>query len=178
MHDFAAGLDHEFERDVRNGAYGYNYQYLGNARQDAHPSQWDNFPVTTSEIRAASSTVLIADSRGAGAKHGKHSYTLDPPRLAVEHSAMKFGPGSGDVPAGHSPELYRYSPVEIRHGKRGNVLFVDGDADSKTHANMGYELDEKGVPVPISDAENGNYDASNRLWSGTGRDRLAEQRRR
>ncbi|MHC5109616.1 MAG: prepilin-type N-terminal cleavage/methylation domain-containing protein [Planctomycetota bacterium] len=171
-------LDHEFERDVRNGAYGFNYQYLGNARQDTNSNQWDNFPVTTSEIRAAGSTVLIADSRGAGMKHGKHSYTLDPPRLAVERRAQKFGPGESDVPGALGPGLYQYSPVEMRHGKRGNILFVDGHAEAQTHTDLGYELDEQGVPIPITDPENGSFEASNKLWSGSGRDPLAEQHRR
>ena len=58
----------------------------------------------------------MADSRGAGRVHGKHSYSLDPPRLAVERYAQKFGPGSGDVEPGLDASLYQYSPVEMRHG--------------------------------------------------------------
>ena len=89
---------HEF--DIRNGAYGYNYQYLGNARRDSEGDRWDNFPVGSQRVRSAGQTVLFADSRGAGRIHGKHSYTLDPPRLAVEARATKFGPGSSNVAVG------------------------------------------------------------------------------
>lgn len=168
----------EFEFDVRNGAYGYNYQYLGNSRQDAQDDRWDNFPVGLQRIRSAGQTVLIADSRGAGRRHGKHSYSLDPPRLAVERNAPRFGPGAGDVQSGVSdPSLYQYSPVEMRHGKRGNVVFVDGHAEAMTLGDLGYETDEDGVAKPILDPLGETYTASNKLWNGEGYDHLAVKHR-
>ncbi len=170
-------LNDQFEFDIRNGAYGYNYQYLGNSRTDSEENLWDNFPVGISRIRSGSRTVLIADSRGAGRTHGKHSYSLDPPRLAVERHAKKFGPGSGDVESGLDADLYQYSPVEMRHGKRGNVVFVDSHAETMTLEELGYQVDESGVAVPIIDPQNGTYKASNKLWNGEAVDRLAAKHR-
>ncbi len=168
----------EFERDVRNGAYGYNYQYLGNSRQDTDDERWDNFPLGLHRIRSAGQTVLIADSRGAGRRHGKHSYTLDPPRLAVEAGATRFGPGSGDVSTNVDPELYQYSPVEARHGKFAHVVFVDGHADPKTPSDLGYQLNDDGVPVPVKDSLAGSYTATNKLWNGEAYDEIAIKARR
>lgn len=170
-------LNDQYERSVRNGAYGYNYQYLGNSRTDNDERQWDQFPVGMSRIKTGGRTVLMADSRGAGRVHGKHSYTLDPPRLAVERDAMKFGPGSGDVAGSLDPDLYKYSPVEMRHGDRGNVVFVDGHAEPMTLSDLGYQLNEKGVPEPIIDPLGDTYTASNALWNGEGTDLIAREHR-
>lgn len=170
-------LNDQYESDVRNGAYGYNYQYLGNSRRDKDEGQWDYFPVGMARIQTGGRTVLLADSRGAGRVHGKHSYSLDPPRLAVERDAMRFGPGSSDVPEGLDQSTYAFSPVEMRHGDRGNVVFVDGHAEAMTLADLGYELDEKGVAVPIVDPLGGTYSASNKLWNGEGTDMIARERR-
>lgn len=170
-------LKDEFEFDERNGSYGYNYQYLGNARQDSDANRWDNFPVGSNQVKSAGQTVLLADSRGAGRLHGKHSYTLDPPRLAVERQAKKFGPGSGDVAIGLDPSLYQYSPVEMRHGDRGNVVFVDAHAESMNLQDLGYQVDENGVPIPILDSLDGTYSASNKLWNGEAYDHIATKRR-
>ena len=143
----------EYAFDVRNGAYGYNYQYLGNSREVESGDCWSNFPVGLQRIGSASQTVLLADSRGAGELHGKHSYTLDPPRLAVERKADRFGPGESDVQSGDDPDLFQYSPVESRHREKGNVVFVDGHAEALTPAELGYQLNEDGIPEPILDPE-------------------------
>ena len=167
----------EYELDVRNGSYGYNYQYLGNSRQDADEGRWDNFPVGLQQIRSAGQTVLIADSRGAGRTHGRHSYTLDPPRLAVEARAAKFGPEASDVETGLDASRYAYSPVEVRHGRYGNVVFVDGHAEAMNLSDLGYQLDEEGVPTPIVDPLEATYTASNKLWSGEAYDAIAVKHR-
>jgi prepilin-type processing-associated H-X9-DG protein len=196
--------DEEYAMDVRDGAFGYNYQYLGNTRQDSSrlegkKPRWDNFPVGRHRIRAASSTVLAADSRGAGPRHGKHSFTLDPPRLAVEERAMRFGPVlasedysyDGDyLPENMKAELvdvYAYSPMEPRHKNRGNVLFVDSHAEAMTLKELGYGFESngggkpdgirRGAPIPILDPESGTYAASNKMWNGQGIDRIAEEHR-
>lgn len=163
------------EFDIRNGAYGYNYQYLGNSRRETDEQRWDNFPVGLNRVKTASRTILFGDSRGGAKRHGKHSYTLDPPRLAVERRATKFGPGSGDVEG--DSDLFQYSPVEMRHGKRGNVVFVDGHAAPMNLQNLGYEVNENGFAVPILDPESGTYTASNKLWNGEGVDELAKEHR-
>lgn len=166
-------LSDEFEFDIRNGAYGYNYQYLGNSRVDTAGSRFLNFPVGVQRIQSAGQTVLLADSRGAGRVHGKHSYTLDPPRLAVEFQATQFGPGAGDVQTGLEASLYQYSPVERRHGKHGNVVFVDSHAEAMTLDTLGYQLNPEGVPEPILDPLNETYKANNKLWNGEAYDSIA-----
>ncbi len=165
--------DEAFALHERNGAYGYNYQYLGNSRQDSDPRAWDNFPVNLSRLRAAGQTVLFADARGGAATHGQHAYTLDPPRLASEKSAKKFGPGPNDVPAGLDRNLFAFSPVEMRHRKRGNVMFLDGHGAGRTLVELGYEVDENGHAVPIVDARGESSGATNKFFNGDGRDVLA-----
>jgi prepilin-type N-terminal cleavage/methylation domain-containing protein/prepilin-type processing-associated H-X9-DG protein len=149
--------------DIRNGAYGYNYQYLGNSRTDSSPPAYDNFPVSENQLKMPAQTVLFADSRGAHPQHGKHSYTLDPPRLAREKNAVKFGPGAADGPIAHSP-------AEARHRGRAVTAFADGHADALTLQQLGYELDQHGVVIPRLDAS--SPAAVNHLWNGLGADEL------
>ncbi len=159
-----------YQSDIRNGAYGYNYQYLGNSRTDTDVARYDNFPVGVYAVKASSQTVLYADSRGADPKHGQHSYALDPPRLATERGATRFGPGSGDVSEGSDPSLYAFSPVEMRHKGRGMVTFLDAHAESMKHADLGYELNDAGVPLPVDPSGAPTYTATNALWNGRGMD--------
>jgi len=160
-------------RDVRNGAYGYNYQYLGNSRTDTDANRYDNFAVGSSALRAAAQTVLLADSRGAGRSHGKHSYTLDPPRLAAEKNATRFGPGGGDVTGDDDPTLYAFSPVETRHSRRGMVAFVDSHAEALRLTDLGYDVNGGGIAVPIDPNTRPEHTATNRMWNGQAADDLA-----
>jgi len=163
--------DEDFVNDIRNGSYGYNYQYLGNARQQANPAQWDNFAVGLHQIKSPGRTVLIADSRGAGKKHGIHSYTLDPPRLARERNAMQMGPDPDMVPAGFDQARFAFSPAEQRHGSKANVIFIDSHGEAMTQRDLGYEFDPEtnSYPIPILDAATpGSW--NNRMWTGTGAD--------
>lgn len=166
--------DEQFSHDERNGAYGYNYQYLGNSRQDSDSNQWDNFPVTSQQIKVPGNTVLVADSRGAGPKHGVHSYTLDPPRLAVERRAKKFGPDATHVEPGNDPLVNAFSPVEMRHRKRGNVIFADAHGELTTLQELGYEIPTEGpnngkvIPINPDVTTTGRW--TNRKWTGTGGD--------
>ncbi len=169
-------LDHDFELDIRNGAYGYNYQYLGNSRSSGETGRWDNYPVVATRMRAAQRTVVIGDSRGAGRRHGKHSYTLDPPRLAAERNATKFGPGGGDVQAGADPNRFAFSPVEMRHGTRGNVLMADGHVEGLTLTELGYEVGDDGVAEPVDEPSGGPGAATNKYFNGAGMDNLAFSR--
>ena len=170
--------DEEFAKDIRNGAYGYNYQYLGNSRQQSDPKRWDNFSVPLHRITAPSMTVLLADSRGGGNPHGNHSYTLDPPRLATEQNAKQFGPDAAHVRAGQDPAVFQFSPVEMRHRALGNVSFVDGHGEAMTLKQLGYELNDKKIPVPVLDPTDTTIKATNRLWTGLGQDRFADERER
>ncbi len=156
-------LGGEFARDIRNGAYGYNYQYLGNSRTTARG--FENFPVTESRIRNPAMTVLVADSRGGALGHGKHSYSLDPPRLATEVGATSFGPG-GTKPL----EELGHSPAESRHRGKANVAFTDGHAEARTLRQLGYHVNnpESAQPDVIADGP----EATNQLWTGKGHDPL------
>ena len=183
--------DETFSHDVRDGAFGYNYQYLGNARQDRQPGRWDNFAVGLHRIKNISATILVADSRGAGRTQGMHSYTLDPPRLATEQGARRFGPTLGGGPLdppyeyvadGLDKEVYAYSPAAARHNDRANAVFVDSHAESLTLKEMGYELSDfdptrtlpKGTPIPVEDPTVGPH-ATNKMFNGDGFDRLARE---
>jgi len=174
-----------YERHVRDGAYGYNYQYLGNTRQDRRPHRYDNFAVGLHQIPAVSQTVLIADSRGSGPKHGRGSYTLDPPRLAIERDAVRFGPEVED----EADLKLRYAPAEARHGDLANVIFVDAHGESMRLTELGYEVVGKsegdgggelhkgllgGTPVPILTPDLDPFHATNKLWNGKGIDPIAK----
>lgn len=186
--------DEQYGLDERDGAYGYNYQYLGNTRRQTDPARWDNFVVGMHRIRKPAATISLGDSRGAGQPHGAHSYLLDPPRLAVERDAKAFGPngpsdvdepGREDVSPGLDKQLYAYSPVEGRHRRLGNVIFLDSHGEAKTLSSLGYQLGDgsssnplgvearNGVPIPIRDPAAEGSTATNRLWNGEDADPLA-----
>ena len=184
-------VDPLYANHIRDGAYGYNYQYLGNTYQEHTPNRWDNFAVGQQQIRNPGKTVMVADSRGAGFRHGKHSYTLDPPRLATEVRANKFGPRTSSFDpqdfegydlGSLNATIYSYSPAEPRHSGRANVVFADMHGEGVTPVELGYELSDgsdpdipKGVPLPVHDPLAGTYSASNRMWNGDGSDQIAEQ---
>lgn len=149
-------LTGRFERDTRSGAYGFNYQYLGNTLEKVD-TRYMNWPVRDGLIKSPGRTVFIADSRGADVPHGAHTYALDPPRMGTEVGATRYGPSSGDGPR-------PYSPVEMRHNARGNVLFVDGHAQPMQLRQLGYTLDEIGAAVPDGP------DSRNTMWNGKGSD--------
>jgi prepilin-type N-terminal cleavage/methylation domain-containing protein/prepilin-type processing-associated H-X9-DG protein len=151
-------------RDIRNGSYGYNYQYLGNPRLTPDGGHFQNFPVYLTKLQRPSETVIIADSRGARGQtgppdipHGLHSYTLDPPKIACSKGAVEFG--FTDI----GPVIeQQHSPAEARHSGKASVSFVDGHAEHLSLKDLGYVLDAGGNV--IADHPEGN----NRLWTGTG----------
>jgi len=147
----------QYARDIRNGAYGYNYQYLGDSRSVSF-GRYTNFPVGEADVWVPGMTVIIGDSRGGDIPHGRHSYTLDPPKLAASKGVTKFGPTAGKDGA------IAHSPVEARHGGVGNVSFVDGHAESLPLRQLGYHVDESGVVAPGEPGE------ENRLWTGRAED--------
>jgi prepilin-type processing-associated H-X9-DG protein/prepilin-type N-terminal cleavage/methylation domain-containing protein len=164
-------------RSIRNGAYGYNFQYLGNSRNliDGDLSTPVlNFPVRT--VRDASRTIAFGDSRGGNLPHGGHSMTLDPPHmrrrpdnLAVDSPSPSRQPGFdpyGPDETGTDIVIY-FSPAEPRHNNRANLVFLDGHVESLTLEELGYVVvagvaqPQPGASLPWGD---------NRLWTGTGRD--------
>ncbi len=156
--------------DERNHGYGYNYQFLGNAR--TRPSgAYTNYPRRRSFIAMPSDTVLCADSMGTAAGFapearlpyendgtsmaaiGNHAYSLDPPRLTAVSDRGTGDPGT------------KRTAVHPRHARRVNVLFVDGHGRSATDLELGYRFDHDGAySEGLSPATDG---PTNRLFSGT-----------
>lgn len=145
--------------DIRNGSYGYNYQYLGNTRVIEGQAKFQNFPVKN--IASPSQTIVIADSRGAllpedkletDRPHGEHAYTLDPPKLATSKNSTAF--------AHYKRENFQetHSPADARHSNGANTAFLDGHAENLSLKEMGYVIGEDGFVV----ADQGN----NSLFSG------------
>ncbi|MBI2824202.1 MAG: DUF1559 domain-containing protein [Planctomycetia bacterium] len=151
---------------IRNGAYGYNFQYLGNSRtiddQGDYPnSPYINYPVK--KVDDSARTICFADSRGGNTPHGGHSMTLDPPHMRVHPpdpfstSTAGWGSPSPALMKGFDPygpdetgtdiAIY-FSPADARHNGRANVVFLDGHAESLTLQDLGYVLDGNGVPLP------------------------------
>jgi prepilin-type N-terminal cleavage/methylation domain-containing protein/prepilin-type processing-associated H-X9-DG protein len=143
------------KHDIRNGSYGYNYQYLGNSRVSG--GRYKNFPVTRTKIRRPVETVIVADSRGI-AGEGIHGYTLDPPRVARSARAEFFARWSNPT------YQTQHSPADARHNGKVNVAFVDGHSERLSLEELGYVRDATGTVIAADPG------GSNRLWSGTGRD--------
>lgn len=166
----------------RNYPYGYNHQFLGNARPKGGWStgtrNWINYPVPASRIRAASDTVMIADSMGTavtkpraqrqgyyndGTKDpdavGNKGYLLDAPRQTANSDRA-------DV---ELPPNYHSGPDD-RHGGKVNVAFCDGHVAAMTLNELGYAVNLDGS-IPLSGTGTaGGAPATNRLFSGTGQD--------
>jgi len=108
----------------RNMAYGYNYQYLGNARVAFADG---GFPVFEARIQYPDLTIAIADSDGTGTKPyqpspstdpeclGNHGYTIDPPVIPPV-------PGNDYAVPGYP------AYISNRHHHGANVCFADGHA--------------------------------------------------
>lgn len=158
--------------DARNHAYGYNYQFLGNARQAG--GVFRNFPVNRSRIASFGSTVMAADSLGTAAgfaadqrqpysndgtgydELGNHAWTLDPPRLLPESDH-----GSGDA---GSPR----TAVDPRHLAKTNAVFCDGHAATVTPEFLGYRRNADGSYLDGGASAAGG--PTNSWFSGTTRD--------
>lgn len=156
--------DYEYARSIRNGAYGYNYQYLGNCRGNPTNTGYANYPVWFSQIRSPAQTVVYCDSRGANIPHGLHAYLVDPPKMAFSKGARHFSPKSASV----GP--LKYSPADARHAGAVNAAFLDGHAEAMTYKELGYEVDPATKrPVEKTLTTIGGP-GNNWLWTGTGRD--------
>jgi len=157
--------------DERNYAYGYNHQFLGNARKAG--GRFRNFPVNRSQIRNFAATVLGADCLGTAAGFGKrerapyendgtgmnqsgnHGWTLDPPRLTATSDR-----GTGDAGSTRTG-------VDPRHLGRGNAAYCDGHTESAPVESFGYRVWPDGTYVDLEEVQDRPH---NRRFSGTGRD--------
>jgi prepilin-type N-terminal cleavage/methylation domain-containing protein/prepilin-type processing-associated H-X9-DG protein len=154
----------------RNYPYGYNYQFLGNARKRPD-GKWINWPVKASTIKA-SQTVMAMDCMGTAAGSGlndRTAYLADgtkDPRAqgnkgwAVDPPWLPSGSDYAD-PEKRTPQ-HRSGP-DARHNKRVNVAFCDGRVQSMTYEELGYVVKPDG-----SLAADNTTQSHNRLFSGTG----------
>lgn len=159
--------------DERNGAYGYNYQFLGNARllDDNNITSYKNWATPMSRVKAPAECVAIGDAMGTAASFlpfertpyednewglrktgrtltafGNEGFNLDPPRVDELRGEM----------AGFGGDHAVRTAVHMRHADKGNVLWVDGHASSETLESLGYELAEDGHIT---------FDGNNRLFN-------------
>lgn len=160
-------------REALYGGYGYNYQYLGNARQPTE--DYRPFHAKDTSIQSPSETIAIGDTKGARKGDpenpygfgGSGVYVLDPPlgsfALGSRGSRKSAGgPGSGNSyyeGGSDGSEAHRATPSE-RNGGKVNLTFVDGHSESMTREELdGLNADGTGIP-------------NNRLWNGRADARL------
>ena len=149
------------------GGYGYNYQYLGNARQPSE--EYRPFHAKDTSIQAPSNTLAIGDTKGARKGNpenpygfgGSGVYILDPPlgsfALGSRGSRKTAGgPGSGNSyyeGGSDGSDAHRSTP-SARNGGKVNLTFVDGHSEAKSpEAIDGLRADGAGTP-------------NNALWNG------------
>jgi prepilin-type processing-associated H-X9-DG protein len=127
------------DKTIYFGGYGYNFQYLGNARKPAAPM--GPYHASAAQIRNSAQTIAIADTHGSKEKydHGEAVYVIDPQLGSVDLGSKgsrksAAGPGSGNsYYAGgndNQADQYRSIPAERNHGKKVGVLFCDGHAEN------------------------------------------------
>lgn len=158
LEDFVRGSSGQVEA-LRNGSYGYNYQYLGNSRTSFPRGKYNRWPVREHRIQRPARTIVVGDSLGnqntfRETGYREHSYTLDPPRLDTSNNnAHAFAQSSGK------------SPAQARHNGKATMAFIDGHVEYLTLGDLGYEvLDNDGNQV--------EHDlGSNALWNGQGFDK-------
>jgi prepilin-type processing-associated H-X9-DG protein len=166
--------------DERNGSYGYNYQFLGNARlrDEMDPKSFKNWPVPLSKFASPAECVAIADSMGTAASYPKHErrpyqdnvwdnsrsgrdanaygnegFNLDPPCVDETRGEM----------AGFGSDHVLRTSVHMRHADKGNVLWLDGHVTSETQNTLGYQVDEETGVV--------GFEGNNRMFSPDHTDR-------
>jgi prepilin-type processing-associated H-X9-DG protein/prepilin-type N-terminal cleavage/methylation domain-containing protein len=155
----------------RNFPYGYNYQFLGNARHRMDGG-WINYPIKVARINGAH-TVMAADSMGTAAglprtsrtkyyEDGTHDaaawcnkgWCIDPPRLTGDSDYADPQHRDPQARAGPDP----------RHMGKCNVVFCDGHVELLAPQEIGYVVEPDGS-MPASDPH-----ASNAWFSGSAAD--------
>lgn len=160
-------------RNNRNAPFGYNYQFLGNARSNYNDGRSVNYPINSSRFKAAE-TVMCADAMGTaagrprsqrtgyesdGSKNvpeamGNHAWALDPPRLTADSDYCDHND--------RTPQ--NRSAPDPRHSGKANIAFCDGHVEAMTLPDLGYLVEGDGTVAAMGAG------AHNKYFSGTGRD--------
>ncbi len=120
----------------RNNSYGYNYKYLGRARDNSTgpKAPFESFPVKS--VRSPGRTIAFGDSDGTGWKKpytpgvndpemlGNHGYTLDPTFIPT-YSLTTYSDGVLEPYAWKNRRTY----VSVRHSGGANLCFADGNVE-------------------------------------------------
>lgn len=163
--------------DERNGAYGYNYQFLGNSRLVEGATEIDDFknwPVFFSSIKTPENMIAAGDCMGTAASfakndraeysdngrnpaaYGEEGFNLDPP--FVDPTKGEMAGLEEDASSSLRTALHE------RHQSKAGVLWLDGHTTAETLADAGYELDNDGKVLY------GHRDrANNRKWHPDGK---------
>ena len=155
----------------RNYPYGYNYQFLGNARYKLNGA-FINYPVKSGRIKPAE-TVMATDCMGTAAGKprrnrtgyyvdgtkdifawGNKGWALDPPRLTTNSDYAD--------PQRRAPE--NRSAPDPRHQRKANAVFCDGHVELLSLRDLGYFVNPDESITALDPR------ASNRLFSGNGQD--------
>jgi prepilin-type N-terminal cleavage/methylation domain-containing protein len=161
----------ETARTVYYGGYGYNYQYLGNARD---PGGVAAFHVNESAIQAPANTVAIGDTKGARGgdpskpygSGGSGVYVIDPPLGSVYLGSQgsrfsSAAPGTGNAyyeGGDDGSDAHRATPSTRSNGKVA-LTFTDGHAEFLSKE----ELDgTRKSAAPDNAYWNGHFDAAKR----------------
>ena len=173
------------QTSIRNGAYGYNFQYLGNSRNMVDgdlTTPMLNYPVRV--VADPGRTIAFGDSRGGNTPHGGHSMTLDPPHMRKRPDGKTVDSPSPSRVAGYDPygpdetgtdiQVY-FSPAEARHNGLANVVFLDGHVAGLSLEDLGYVMQNNvALPQPATATITFNSGTlgwgDNKLWTGEGRD--------
>lgn len=146
----------------RHGGYGFNFQYLGNARFAP------TFHARLDTLRASSSTVAVGDTSGsrdgqvgnAPGEGGAAVYALDPPRgsrRGAHPDGRSYYEGGGDENTGIYDNdhawLYRSFPANRNVGA-GNFTFADGHGAAMKRQAL--------------DDSDDDGQSDNGFWNGTG----------
>jgi prepilin-type N-terminal cleavage/methylation domain-containing protein len=172
-HTVGPGLA-ETSQTVYFGGYGYNYQYLGNART---PGGVAPFHANEAAILAPSSTVAIGDTRGARAGDPSNSYgfkgsavyVIDPPLGSVtlgsqgsRRSSPSPGPGNAYYEGGSDgSDAHRAVPSNRNNGKTA-LAFVDGHASFMAPEELDGMRGRNGLGTAHNAYWNGRFDPSAR----------------
>ena len=143
----------------RNYPYGYNFQFLGNARPRSTAAaggilMWVNYPVISSRIKASETVMAVdcvgtaaglpeadrkgyyADGTKSVASRGNKASFVDPPLMAV---------GSSDFADAQNRSPQARSGPDPRHKKKLNAAFCDGHVELVTPQDLGYEVAANGA---------------------------------